>query len=414
MWRVKPPLSFYKGYVMNGLIIFLVVVVWIMLTCFSANKSVAIKTGFFRSSYQKEYMKQYHTYQQLVRLLTIAIQNISNYNDFKAPFGYGLKYTLFLPNVQRVCTDTLVLTDYYLTLKDFNTGGVNIPLDYTTSNEIHAVLNMAMGYHRLFRKVFNLPTHSSQEELAIRFLILKRLCEVNKVHSIEWMLTEAIIRNTFRESKMLHLTNGMNALAQIIDKELEHIGEERLRKGLAVAIKAVCYTHPAYRKNLASNVLLRTESLKNQNFRDSKTYDLITQDFTLMNMSGYDFEEMVTAPLKTSPDQLKPLIFDCGNYLIMPLLKRENTTVYSHMPISFITVTSALNDMGIDTSAWIVDYFLKNDTGYLVWDTVNPGLDPALRKVNLGKETWSEDRHSIYHFFKITMDEIFNVSTKRS
>lgn len=395
---------------MTALFIFLVAVFWMVMVFIGSNQSVAIKTGLLKSRYRDEYIKQHHTYASLVNVLAIKVRNISNYENFKAPFGFKLKYYLLYPNAERVCTDMLLVAAYYL--KNFEPKDIRISLDYNTANDIHAVLNMVMANARLFRKVFNQPTYTSQEELAVRFLILKRVCQLNKVHSIEWMYIEPVIRNTFRTSPMLRHTYGVEALASLLDKELSYLGEERLRNGLAIAMKALCYTHPVYRNDLHSTVLSRVTTLRMSKFKETMLFEMMVKDFTLFNMAKFNFEEVTGLLLTENVEEFKPLIFDCGNYLIMPSMNRKNVGIYAYLPMSLLTVLAALNDLGHDTNSWVVDYFLTHDTGYIVWDTLNPGLEPEKRKVNLGKETWGEDRRVIHSHFKHCMDGVFNVSSK--
>jgi hypothetical protein len=395
---------------MTALFIFLIVIFWMVMVFIGSNQSVAIKTGLLKSRYRDEYIKQHHTYASLVRVLAIKVRNISNYENFITPFGFKLKYYLFYPNAERVCTDMLLVAAYYL--KSFEPKGIRISLDYNTANDIHAVLNMVMANARLFRKVFNQPTYTSQEELAVRFLILKRVCQLNKVHSIEWMYIEPVIRNTFRTSPMLRHTYGVEALASLLDKELSYLGEERLRNGLAIAMKALCYTHPVYRNDLHSTVLSRVTTLRMSKFKETMLFEMMVKDFTLFDMAKFNFEEVTGLLLTKNVEEFKPLIFDCDNYLIMPSMNRKNVSIYTYLPMSLLTVLTALNDLGYDTNSWVVDYFLTHDTGYIVWDTLNPGLEPEKRKVNLGKETWGEDRRTIHSHFKSCMDGVFNVSSK--
>ena len=394
---------------MTALFIFLIAIFWMVMVFIGSNQSVAIKTGLIKSRYRKEYIKQHHTYASLVKVLAIKVRNISNYEDFVAPFGFKLKYYLLYPNVKRVCTDMLLVASYYL--KSFELKDIKISLDYNTANDIHAVLNMVMAYARLFRKTFNQPTYNSQEELALRFLILKRVCEMNKVHSIEWMYIEPVIRNTFRHTPMLRHTYGVETLASLFDKELSYLSEERLRNGLAVAMKALCYTHPVYRNDLKSTILHQSATLRVSKFKETMLFDMMAKDFTLFNMAEYHFDEVTAIPFTTDIKKLKPLIFDCGNYLIVPLMNRENVGIYTHLPIKLLTTLTALTDLGYDTNTWVLDYFLTHETGYIVWDLFKPGLEREQRKINLAKESWGEDRKTVYRHFKSCMDEVFNVSS---
>ena len=80
---------------MTALFIFLVAIFWMVMVFIGSNQSVAIKTGLLKSRYRDEYIKQHHTYASLVNVLAIKVRNISNYENFKAPFGFKLKYYLF-------------------------------------------------------------------------------------------------------------------------------------------------------------------------------------------------------------------------------------------------------------------------------------------------------------------------------
>lgn len=397
---------------MTGLFIFLAVVCWMLCVFIGSNNSVAAKTGLLKSRYRHEYHNQNYTYESLEKIFNSITVSISNKEFFKAPFGLKLKFYLLLINSERICTDFLLVSGYYL--KNFQTKDIRINLDYNTANEIHAVLNMVMAHERVFRKVFNQPTHSSQEELITRFLVLKRVCLMNNIHSIEWMFIEPVIRHASEDKRQWRRgnTNGIEALSRLLNEELSYLGQDRLREGLAIAMKAIFFTHPVYRDKLRSSILNKAATLKTNKFKETMLFGLLVGNFTLFDVARFNFEEVAGLHLSRDIKEFKPLIFDCGNYLITPLMSRKNAGIYTRLPISLLTTLTTLNVLGCDTNSWVVDYFLTHDTGYIVWDTLNPGLESEKRKVNLGKETWEEDLKVIHSHFKHCMDEVFNVCSR--